>query len=42
MSNSVFIPNGILGVQSGTVGNIVICKNGVIKIKKDVKKKVTK
>lgn len=42
MSDSVYIPNGILGVQSGTVGNIVVCKNGVIRIKKDIKKKVSK
>lgn len=42
MSDSVHIPNGILGVQSGTINNIEVCKNGVIRIKKDIKKKVSK
>lgn len=42
MSDKVYITNGILGVQSGTVDNIVICKNGVIRIKRELKKKVSK
>jgi hypothetical protein len=41
MSDSVFIKNGILGQQTGTFNNIVVQKNGIIRIKKDkpIKKK---
>ena len=35
MSDKIFIPKGILGIQSGTIGNVVIQKNNVIRIKKD-------
>lgn len=35
MSDYVYIKNGILGQQTGTFGNIIIQKNGVIRIKKD-------
>lgn len=41
MSGSVSIKNGILGQQTGTFNNIIIQKNGIIRIKKDkpIKKK---
>lgn len=35
MNDYVDIKNGILGQQTGTFNNIVIQKNGVIRIKKD-------
>ena len=39
MKDKIIVKLGILGTTSGTIGSITITKNGIIKIKRQNKKK---